>query len=422
MNSINRRNVIIALSVLLSLNAAAEWKAHDVFLLNGRAAPIQLEARLNMLTEPWNRVVAVPYIIYMPEKDEVLMLVSCDYPHQAMILSSADHGAAWSDPRFVHLGDDGKPDTGMGTSLTYIGGGKVQLIAGKLWESSDYGATWSAVAEVPQTPEGGPWYMWDPLWSEKGRLFETGYTAVRAPGTGPGYQQGFIRFSDDFGKTWMDCVKPPEWVGVSEVALTRAKNGYLVGACRTDIPARMQGETLDHYEGLGVSISKDDGKTWSKVTKLFDWGRHHPSCVLMPDGRLVMTYVVRKGYVDSPDGFPQFGVEAIVSEDNGESWDLDHRYVLHTWVGNRKGPNGWWASCQATSTVLLPDGSLLTAFGTGYRSESVNGASPAPRDAAIVSWRLGDKSADADRTIRDAAFDSDARNVCDPAPFMKIKK
>lgn len=32
-----------------------------------------------------------------------------------------------------------------------------------------------------------------------------------------------------------------------------------------------------------------------------------------------MTYVVRKGYVNTADGFPQFGIEAVVSRDNGQT-------------------------------------------------------------------------------------------------------
>jgi hypothetical protein len=82
-----------------------------------------------------------------------------------------------------------------------------------------------------------------------------------------------------------------------------------------------------------------------------------------------------------------------VSRDNGQSWDVDRRYVLDAWVGNRKGPNGWWASCQATSTVLLPDGSLLTAFGTGYRSQPGPAGEenlPRPRDVGLVLWRAGE--------------------------------
>jgi hypothetical protein len=128
-----------------------------------------------------------------------------------------------------------------------------------------------------------------------------------------------------------------------------------------------------------------------------------------------MTYVVRKGYKDSADGFPQFGIEAILSRDNGETWDLDHRYVLHWWKGNRQGPNGWWASCQATSTVLLPDGSLLTAFGTGYRSQPNEQNMPAPRDAGLVRWRLSDSALNPADVVTSAPLDSDTREVFDPA-------
>ena len=113
------------------------------------------------------------------------------------------------------------------------------------------------------------------------------------------------------------------------------------------------------------------------------------------------------------DGRPQFGIEAIVSTDNGHTWDLDHKYILHAWSGSRKDKNKWWPSSQATSTVLLPDGSLLTAFGTGYRIDAATTVA-APRDAGLIRWRLSDAPVDDTTTIRDAAFDSDARNICDP--------
>jgi hypothetical protein len=94
---------------------------------------------------------------------------------------------------------------------------------------------------------------------------------------------------------------------------------------------------MDHYEGLGISISKDDDRTWSAVNKLYDYGRHHPSMILLPNQGIVMTYVVRLGYVDDRNGFPQFGIEAVVSHDHGVTWDLDHRSLLHVWSGKRKG-------------------------------------------------------------------------------------
>ena len=173
---------------------------------------------------------------------------------------------------------------------------------------------------------------------------------------------------------------------------------------------------LDHYEGLGVSISQDEGRTWSEVEKLYDWGRHHPSMVLLPDGDIVMTYVARKGYVDTPEGYPQFGVEAVTSHDNGRTWDLDHRYILAAWPGNRTDERKWYQSCQQTSSVLLPDGSILTVFGTGYRA-TVSEDDPVrfrPRDVGLVNWRINNEGLDDDRTIAEAPFDSDLRNRFDP--------
>ena len=69
--------------------------------------------------------------------------------------------------------------------------------------------------------------------------------------------------------------------------------------------------------------------------------------------------------------------------------------------------------------MLLPDGSLLTAFGTGYRSQpGADGGNPAPRDAGVISWRLDDTPLDDTMTIRNAPVDSDLRNVFDPAPGL----
>ncbi|MBI5094934.1 MAG: exo-alpha-sialidase [Candidatus Hydrogenedentes bacterium] len=388
---------------------------------NGREKPFQLPAQLQIVTESWNRVTAVPYIVYMPEKNRLLMLMSCDYPHHPMILTSDDRGATWTEPKPVALDKDGKVIPGLGTALTYLSGGRLILAADRFYFSSDYGVTWGgpdAQTEpfaVPPAPDGKTWNLWDPKFVETTatktqRLIHTGYTVDTAKGPGPGFSTAYLRYSADGGRTWKDTVAPPQWKDVNEVTLVRAKNGDLVAACRTDIPAHFKGETIDHLEGLGASISKDDGHTWSELNRIYDWGRHHPSMVVAPNGDIVMTYVVRKGYVDTADGMVQFGIEAIVSHDNGANWDLDHRYILHTWPGNHKGPDAWTASSQATSTVLFTDGTILTAFGTGYRIQSAP-TGGAPRDVGLVQWRLNDVVTNSDRTLRDAPFDSDKRNL-----------
>ena len=421
------KNLASAMILVMSVSSvgSAEWQAHTVRQLNGRDEQVRLSARFQMITESWNRVVACPYMVYMPEKDRLLMLVGCDYPHRAFVLTSDDRGATWTVPRPARVGDDGKPSIGMGTALAYLGEGKLVFYADGIqaggrpsrWFSTDYGRTWGDAVPLAPSSDNKAWRIWDPplvdRHAETGRITRLAETGYAQSGTN---SQAFLRFSTDEGKTWGESVKVAQWEGTNEVHLFRAANGNLVAACRTDVPRRLKGKTLDHYEGLGVSISKDDGRTWSAVTRLYDYGRHHPSMVLMPNDDIVMTYVVRLGYVNGQYGFPQFGIEAIVSHDHGLTWDLDHRYLLHVWSGKRKGDTYWWPSSQATSSTLMPDGAILTAFGTGYRIEGGENSPQAPRDAGLVQWRRKTQPVNSETVIRDAPFDSRLRNVFDPKP------
>jgi hypothetical protein len=131
---------------------------------------------------------------------------------------------------------------------------------------------------------------------------------------------------------------------------------------------------IDYYGGTGISISKDDAKTFSKVDPMFTYGRHHPSIVLLDNDDIIMSYAVRAGYPKDANDFAQFGEEAVVSKDNGRSWDLDHRYILHKWSAGEKG-DAYGYAAQASSTIILPDGDLLTAYGREYRK------------ACVVRWR-----------------------------------
>ncbi len=430
MNCQRRIGIYGLAAALLTMTAwnvsvrAEAWKAHEVRQLGEAVGGDRTPAKLQIVTESWNRVVAVPYIVYLPEKDRLLMLISCDYPHRPMVLTSDDHGTSWSQPHSILPDEPAHARHLLGVSLTSLGDGQVLCgVEGKLrCRSIDYGQTWSS-EPIPPNSQGGGWNQWDPYLVDRDaatgkviQLMETGYR-----GSTDGGQEAFLRSSRDLGKTWNDATRVPQSAKVNEVALARAANGHIAAACRTDIPQSKQGETLYHFEGLGISISADEGQTWSEVQKLFDWGRHHPSLVVMPTGDIVMTYVVRKGYIETEDGFPQFGIEAVVSRDHGQTWDLDHRDLLHTWVGNRKGsnqsapgPQAWWASSQATSTVVLPDGNLLTAFGTGYRSQPNSQGMSSPRDVGLVQWRLSKEPTDSNSQIRDAAPDSDLRNWLDP--------
>ncbi len=379
------------------------WQEHSIRQIQ-KERYLDRPARFQNLTKDWNRVVGMPYIVHMPEKDRVLMVAYCDYhPCKAVSLISNDHGETWSPLRYIPTNPQINPDYGeTPTSLTYLGGGKV-VFSGteKRWYSFDFGETWEG-RELPLGKNGKPWAGWqwepylvdrDPATGKVIRIAETAYSHEGEEYPKPGYfSQAYIRFSTDECLTWSPEIAVPEWKGINEVTLFRAANGDLIAACRTDINQwyrdpghRPDGlHEPDMYSGFGISISKDNGLTWSKVDILFDYGRHFTSPVILPNGDIVMTYVVRIGYPYNVDGFPTFGIEAIVSRDHAVTWDLEHRLILDEWTGIIRGHDSWWPSPQSTSSLLLPDGSILTAYGRAYRCVPKG----PPRDIGLLKWRL----------------------------------
>lgn len=356
---------------------------HVVLQLQGEGEPVRLPAEMTWISKSWNRVDArCPYMAYMPERDRVVMTVL-----GGSLVSSDNQGKTWS-PR--------RPDCPSMLGLTYLGQGRLTAFSEDLasfFDSSDYGETWARRASKLPVKLA---YSWDPLLplaNEHGeivRLVQPCYQETGIPWgstEGPNFQ-GSLRSSSDLGQTWTEPERIPQWLGANEINLIVARNGDWVAACRTDLLPKFATLKMDNYAGLGVSVSKDAGKTWSPLKMLYEWGHHHPSMVILPDGRIVMSYVARLGYPSNAEGFPQFGIEAVVSSDNGETWDLDHRYILAAWVGQIKTPHWrYWGSAQSTSSVLMPDGTILTAFGTGFNITEA-GIAKDIKDVAVVRWRL----------------------------------
>jgi hypothetical protein len=71
----------------------------------------------------------------------------------------------------------------------------------------------------------------------------------------------------------------------------------------------------------------------------------------------------------------------------------------------------------------LPDGSILTAYGTGYRSEPnpLKENQPGPRDAAVIQWRPQVKDLGPTGPVTAATIESDTRNVFDPSVLKTSK-
>jgi len=398
------------------------WNKHEIALMNGKKGHCDLDAAFQIVNASWGREnLQMPNLIYMPENKRLIMTGEYGPPSvKTIVIVSDDMGATWSPRRWMHTDAQGAPDVGAIVGPTYLGNGVISASSENESVrvcSYDYGATWERSVPASRLLDGQELYHWDPALIDRDkdgkitRLMEARWkTTGRAweSGVGP-YSQGCIAVSGDLGKTWSTEVVP-QWLGVNEVALIRAKNDTIVAACRTDNAARFIGQ-LDLYSGLGISISKDNGKTWSKLNILYEYGRHHPSLVMLPNGDIVMSYGVRVGYTSNSEGFARYGAEAIVSHNNGVTWDLDHKYVLATWSGKIKGGNAWWGLIQSTSTLLLPDGSLLTSFGFGARNE--DSQTRCIMDTGLVKWRISNRRLDSDKTIRSAPFDSETRNVYD---------
>jgi len=286
---------------------------------------------------------------------------------------SSDGGDTWTDLEGV----DGL--TGRPVMLTYLGGGNLSVITGGRRFSSDYGRTWPESVPVPPAAngaffgvEGNPLVDRDES-GEATRIAEIGYNF----GPEGSYQaaeptHAFIRWSADGGRTWTDESEPMAWRrqdtyegqtyerGVSEGSLVRADNGRLVAALRTDMPARyVEGVHSDQMEGTGISISRDDGQTWSPVETLFDAGRMHGHLLKMPDGDLVLTVTVRHDVADGELASYRRGCEAVVSHDSGLTWDLDRRYVLDEWEFHDSAFPAI-GQCGHLYATVLDDGSILT--------------------------------------------------------------
>jgi len=150
------------------MTSAKNWKQTTIQRLTGSGRVEEIPAQSQIVTERWHRIIRVPYLVYMPEKDRLLMLVSGDFPLRPMIMASDDHGATWSDPRrILDRPDDPKHHVAVG--LTYLGKGKLIFCTeeGGRFFSEDYGQTWGEPVPQPPMSNGKAWYQWDPLWVDR---------------------------------------------------------------------------------------------------------------------------------------------------------------------------------------------------------------------------------------------------------------
>ncbi|MAE61337.1 MAG: hypothetical protein CMJ49_08285 [Planctomycetaceae bacterium] len=222
--------------------------------------------------------------------------------------------------------------------------------------SDDRGHTWGEIIPQPLLDDGrdGAGDLCHQPWVE-GADLTFGLAIPREPASGDEYPDGrlngqtILRTYHADKNTWDEPVfLPAEWC-TSECSVVRAQNGDLVVALRHKDPS-IPSEN-DGWRNIVTSWSSDNGRTWAEPQAFFRFGRVHANITVLPDGRLVMTHAARIGELDRRI---YGGVEAVVSEDHGRTWDWDGRYILF------RCPQGF--KLFNPRTVRLADGRLMTAI------------------------------------------------------------
>ena len=124
--------LLLAVAALMTSVCEAQWQTSTIRQLDGDRAVV-LPAERQDVTDRWNQIAQIPYLVYMPEKNRVLMLLSRGEPLHGMVLASDDRGATWSEPRYVQAGTDGAAGdkSGIGTGADVLGPGPALVADGR---------------------------------------------------------------------------------------------------------------------------------------------------------------------------------------------------------------------------------------------------------------------------------------------------
>ena len=201
--------------------------------------------------------------------------------------------------------------------------------------SSDQGFTWGEPQPVQSSLPYGPCIG-------KTAILEMPDGTLLMPLYGPApadpIGRMFIDRSTDGGHIWGHpttvAYDPEQRVDFHEPPLLLLPNGKLLTVMRTS--------GADGY--LYQAFSTDGGWTWQGLHRTTIWG--FPAHLLrLRSGRILCAY----GYRREP-----FGVRAVVSEDEGETWQLDRELVIRS--------DGQHTDLGYPASVQLQDDRILTVY------------------------------------------------------------
>lgn len=218
--------------------------------------------------------------------------------------------------------------------------------------SRDNGKTWTK----PMRMEGVGNAPHGPRLLKDGSLLQlgVGHKMRNVKGTVKDCTRLWVTRSADKGATWKTLCEDLPWTGdegeavilLDEPDVIECDDGTLVGMVRfNEDPAHPD----DHY--LRQTVSHDGGRTWTPTQKINVIG-FPPHLLKLPDGKLVCVYGRRTVN-------PGYGEFAVISDDNGKTWDVENEIVLRPFFNDDLG---------YPSSCLLANGDILTVY---YQPEKV---------------------------------------------------
>lgn len=307
------------------------------------------------------------------------------------IFKSSDAGESWQ--RIETQGDEllGKepailalPDGGVLHITSHPHGFRVS-------RSSDDGVTWITfpIGETTEEATFAPGYSMirDVLTHPEGVLTLVMSRGVYFDPAAPP-SKAWLYTSKDGGATWSEAAAVKAWNSpvspFDEASVVRLPTGNLLACSRVSgdhpraevppprgIPTPGGDESGDH---MVLWESSDNGIEWEGPRDFLNYSEVHGHLLVLQDGRLLCSY--------SSYHLP-YGVFAVLSEDNGKTWDFTHPIMLAV---SMNCYTGWPTSIQ------LPDGGILTAYAvTAYlEGEGVSLMRPGKGDtvAESVRWQL----------------------------------
>ena len=286
-----------------------------------------------------------------------------------VFVTSADGGESWSHATVISAEgpDNRNPAFGVtadGTLLVssrYLDGNKTgendRSGDAPRWitRSNDAGASWSE-AELVDGQGTEQWSHADRTWPQDshrvcapfGKMLTLpdgtmlmGYY-ITSTGRPREEQASFLFRSNDGGRTWVNSVTLAEGFYGEPALCHLGGDRLLVMLRRTSAEA---GNSRESASGLWQIDSEDGGYTWTEPRRVTGNMEQPGDVIRLEDGRLLLTYGRR---------VPPYGIQGMVSGDDGRTWDAENRLLL-------VGDSGTY-DCGYPSSVQREDGTIVTAY------------------------------------------------------------